>query len=257
MTTFLQWNKPPNRKRVTAVDAGGVVLVRINPTDSDAILAQDASGIPPHMVFTADMVPRGTTATIAKDPFGGVAEVGDRPTTMITDQLAIDNASVEFFLDVGRPFLAPCAGNISIEGGAFTENDGGDTPQAAYEINVQIVMPQRVALGEPFTPPILNTIIDRRDIERQTGEWFRRRPTMTYLKVGSTPVQIPRGAVDVTVNVTQNVKFNLGGNGSAHATGTLSLSVPAGFPMPLGILSQGTFSSAGTIDWISFGIEVG
>lgn len=271
MTTQLLWDKPPFRKPVTAVDAGAVVLVRINPTSSDAILAQDASGVPPHLVFTANLASRGTTGMVAFDPFGNVAEVGERPTTGITLPLAIDNGKNEFLLDLGRAFLAPFAGNISIEGGAFTENDGGAMPQAAYEINVQTVMPQYVALGMPFSPLEVgveaiesqDTIqssalaIDRRSVERQTGEWFRRRPTMTYFKVGTTHVPIPRGAVDVTVNVTQNVRFHLGGNGGGHATGTLTLSVPAGFPMPLGFLSQGTFSSAGTIDWISFGIEVG
>lgn len=256
--TQLQWNTPPNRKGVTAIDAGAVVLVRINPTTSNAILGPDANGVPPHLVFVADIAPRGTTAMVATGPFGNVAEVGERPTTSGTDQLSIDNNSIEYLLDLGRAFLAPFSGSIAIEGGAFTVNDAGATNQAAYEINVQVVMPQRIAIGMPFTPPHINTVIDRRDVERQTGEWFRRRPTMTYYKVGATPVQIPRGAVDVTVNVTQNVKFNLGGNGSGHPSpATLTLSVPAGFAMPLGFLSQGTFQSAGTIDWISFGIEVG
>lgn len=255
--TKLLWDKPPMRRRVQAVDAGAVVLVRINPTSSSAILGQHlTTGVPPHLVFTADIAPQGTTAMVATNAYGQVAEVGERPTAIGIDQLAIDNAKIEYWLDIGRAFLAPFPGMISIEGGAWTQNDAAAFPEAPYEINVQLVMPQKIELGMPFSTRAY-PIVNWREVERQTGEWIRRRPTMTYFKVGSTHVQIPRGAVDVTVNVTQNVRFHLGGNGGGHATGDLTLSVPAGFPMPLGFLSQGTFSSAGTIDWISFGIEVG
>ncbi len=255
--TQLVWDKPPNRKFVTAVDAGAVVLVRINPSKPTATLAQDANGVPPHLVFIADIASRGTTANVATNAFGNVVEVGEKPTATGTDQLGIDKGSTEFFLDVGRAFLCPFAGTIAIEGGVFTATDGGVVTTTPYEINAQVVMPQEIAITMPFRVGGNVLKIDRRYVERQTGEWIRRRPTMTYFKVGATPVQIPRGAVDVQVNATQNVIFQLGGNVVAHPLGTLSLSIPAGPPLPLGFISQGTFSSAGTIDWISFGIEVG
>lgn len=263
--TQIVWGNAPNRQSLTAVDAGVVVLVRINPATKTAVLKQDANGVPPHLVFIADVAPRGTNAKVARDVFDNVAEVGERPTAQITDQLSIDvsplsqpgGQAIEFLLDVGRAFLCPVSGTIAIEGGAFSQDDGGATPTGAYEINIQTIMPQEVEIGMPWDVTG-HPILDRRCVQRMTGEYVRRRPTMTYLKVGTTPVQIPRGAVDVQVNATQNVDFNLGGNPPAHATGTLNLSVPAGPPMPLGFLSQGTFNShGGTIDWISFGIEVG
>jgi len=247
--TQILWDNAPLPKPITAVDAGAIVLVRIWPSDpSVGALIPDDLGVPPHMIFRADIAPRGTTAFVSTSLFGAVAELGERPTSNITQGLITDGVNIEnidFDLDLGLAFQAPVSGTIILTGGKWA---GGVNP---YQVNIQTIMPQSVDLEMPFT----NYIGDRRVVSRQTGG-SGAVATMTYYGVTPTPIPVPRGAVSVVTPAAADLTFTLGN--SPH--GAVNVVTPAGLPLALGYLSQGTFGATGghpDISWVSFKIEVG
>ncbi len=270
---MIVWENPPKRRTVKTVDAGVVVLVRFWPSDPAAVLIEDVDGVPPHVVFRANLAPQGTTAFqhFVTDPASGTivpvpGSIGERPLTnidgLITPDGGNDGTHVDYDLDAGQAFLCPFSGEIQLIGGEFLVD------AAPYNVSVQVVMPQEVSL-EYAGPVKLATPMSRlldeglgeedpaflRRLHRETGWRPRKRPTMTYFNVNGT-IPVPRGAVDVQVGATTTAVFNMSGSA---ALGKHTVTLTAGAPMPLGAFSIGTFTSdplGVVLPWISFGVEV-
>lgn len=252
------WESPPNQRVIGNFDAGTVVLVRFAPSSPSAVLVADATGVLPHLVFRATLAPAGTTAfqQFAEDPISGLIMAtetqGERPTTYLDDPLTRDAGHSDFDLDAGQAIFLPYPGTMSLKGGAIAV---GTT--APYEVNVQVVTP-RVVDMEYADPVIALGTAWRRHVFHQTGLIPRKRPTMTFAGVGATLLQVPRGAVSVQVATAQNITFNFGGLPPPLGPVATVVALQPGHPMPLGAFSQAKFSAAGggTIDWISFEVEL-
>jgi hypothetical protein len=245
------WERPPERRQIAAVDAGVVVTVRIWPTTS--VLREDANGVPPHVTFVADMPDQGTSGWQMYDSvtglYGPEIEGGSRPIEARDGSIDLGGGAgpegVFFKVDVGRPFVVPWRGFLFLEGGAFP---GAVAP---YQFEVIRTCPDMQSIkhaGPGGSIRSRTRFFGQRDIES---------PTMTFLNVpaGGTPIAIPRGAHSVMTNAAATLVSHIGGSAPA---GTITIPLPAGLRVPLGLASQGTFTASGAaIKILTFFVEIG
>lgn len=235
-STIAGWDAPTGAalSGVSVGDVGMVVCVRIAPKAGNTLLLGPAAdGSCPHVVYSPDRAPDGTTAMQEYDSMTGLGGQIVGPKPRVIQASSFSKRQRAYRIDLGVPFQCPWpAAGWGIDGGATA---GG------------IVSPQDVEVvsSVPLTSAIGRTVglVDgsgRRayDMSRRTyyteGRPPLTPPTLTYRNVGVTPVEIPYGAVAIQVWAPCVVTFTDPNGATEDVTAT------PGAPLRLGSYQLGT-----------------
>lgn len=227
--------------------AGTTVSVKLARPTGVAALGPDSSGVMPHLIYYPDIAPMGTTGMREFDPFTGQVgrEVSERPFAA-TDGM-IRGQDIFFLVDIGAPFYCPWDGRVWIEGGTVA---GGGT--ALYMLEVIYTTPQEC--GAAYADAWVTAM---GPVTRQLFHGVGAKPstaaTYTFINVPDTATNtIPRGASKIQVPTSTSLVFSVFGT----AIGTIR--IDPGAPVPLGGLSQGTFTAAPgtTAQIVAFHVEI-
>jgi hypothetical protein len=291
---IVRWNAP-ERTPIRYVDGDGqVVTVRIAPQDGAACLFPDAAGVPPRVLYTPDREPVGV-GPWARQPtiFGRLfAELmntdlyglededierifapqgemhffdyiknkiadqffDDRPRTFVTSSFA--NKRPFYQIDLGCSFSCPWPGLIELCGGAPT-GVGVTTSQQDVEI---VVQKPEIGGSIRFVADAAQQLFLKHALSLR-GERPRAAPTMTYFNVGTTPIQVPLGAVAVQTSEDGQLVFTIPGVGAGPLGREGNIAIGGGAsPLPVSYVAGagGTFAASSTsnINVVSFQLSI-
>lgn len=244
---IVKWDCPNQEGIGVVSDAGVVVTVTIVRRPGEPNVTA-LNGVPPHVIYVPDVAPLGTGAFQQWDPrtgaVGAIVGATPRANRIIS---GAQNQQPFYRISLGCPFVAPFAGRILLDGG--TVPAGGTS---AHDVIFQRSRPE--LRGEMEHAIDLNhTII----AHRLSLLGVRPEdPTMTYVNVGSTPIDIPRGAQ--SIHVPESASVDLAASGISL---TLNLEPGAGEGSnDVGFFAgaSGTFAAngGGTIKLVTFKLKI-